>query len=403
MNIKDILEIKGSEIVTVKPAATVQEMTRIMADHGIGSVLVTDDDGRMIGIVSERDLVRSLADRGEQSFGLCAGDLMTASVITCSPETSIGDALAPMAQNGIRHLPVVKDGNILGLISIRDILEHRAQSLESDIASLIQAAEEVRRAKEKAEISDRAKTDFLSNMSHELKTPLNAVIGFSELMAGEVLGPIGTPQYREYAQEICDSGRHLAKIVNDILDVSRLEANAVEAQDDRIRIEPLVESSLRLVADRARESEISLTVSMPPDLPVLIADRRMMKQMMSNLLTNAVKFTPRDGKVSITGISTPERGIEISVRDSGCGIPADMLDNVTKPFHQADASLNRKHEGTGLGLALVSSMMSLHDGSLVLESEPGTGTTATLQFPAARTMQDADASIAEPVEKRATA
>jgi signal transduction histidine kinase len=297
LNVQDILDIKGSEIITVKPDATIQEMTRIMADRGIGTVLVTDADETLVGIVSERDIVRSIADRGEQSFGLCADDLMTRSLITCTRETSIAEALAPMSRNGIRHLPVIGNDGIAGLISIRDILNHRAQSLESDIESLTVAAEEVRQAKEKAEISDRAKTDFLANMSHELKTPLNAVIGFSEMMAGEVLGPIGTPQYREYAQEICDSGRHLVEIVNDILDVSRLEANAVEVQDHHIRIENIVASSLRLVADRARESDILLSVSVPSDLPLLIADQRMIKQMVNNLLTNAVKFTPHGGKV----------------------------------------------------------------------------------------------------------
>ena len=251
--------------------------------------------------------------------------------------------------------------------------------------ALTQAAAEVRLAKEEGEISDRAKIEFLANMSHELKTPLNTVIGFSELMAAEALGPIGTPQNKEDAEQIRDSGRYLVDIVNDILDVSRLEANTVEADDNDIHIEDAVVSGLRLVADRARESEISLSVALPPDLPVLVADSRMFKQMIRNLLTNAVKFTPRGGAVYVTGRHTAETGIDIAVRDSGCGICADMLDKVTRPFHQADASLSRKHEGTGLGLALVNSMMLLHGGKLVLESGLGAGTTATLRFPAERT------------------
>lgn len=401
MSVQDILNIKGSEIIAVNPDATIQDMTRIMADKGIGTVLVTDTNGELVGIVSERDIVRSLADRGEQSFGLCAADLMTRSLITCTGATSIADALAPMSRNGIRHLPVIEDNGVAGLISIRDILNHRAQSLESDIASLTLAAEEVRQAKEKAEISDRAKTEFLANMSHELKTPLNAVIGFSEMMAKEALGPIGTPQYKQYAQEICDSGHHLAEIVNDILDLSRLEANAVEVHDERIRIEHIVASSLRLVADRARESDILLSVMIPSDCPMLIADQRMLKQMVSNLLTNAVKFTPQGGKVSITGAHMPDGNIEIAISDNGCGIPADVLGKVTQPFHQADASLNRKHEGTGLGLALVNSMMSLHGGRLVLESEPEAGTTAILQFPAERVAQDSSGSLSSSAEHRA--
>jgi signal transduction histidine kinase len=181
--------------------------------------------------------------------------------------------------------------------------------------ALTQAAAEVRLAKEEGEIFDRAKTEFLANISHELKTPLNAVIGFSELMAAETLGPIGTPQYKEYAEQIRDSGLYLVDIVNDILDVSHLEANTVEADENDIHIEDAVVSGLRLVADRARESEISLSVALPPDLPVLVAD-------------------------------------------------------------------SQKHEGTGLGLTLVNSMMLLHGGKLVLESELGAGTTATLRFPA---------------------
>jgi signal transduction histidine kinase len=280
------------------------------------------------------------------------------------------------------HLPVIVDGAVRGLISIRDVLNHRAQSLESNIVALTQAAAEVRLAKEEGEIFDRAKTEFLANISHELKTPLNAVIGFSELMAAETLGPIGTPQYKEYAEQIRDSGLYLVDIVNDILDVSHLEANTVEADDNDIHIEDAVVSGLHLVADRARESEISLSVALPPDLPVLVADSRKFKQMISNLLTNAVKFTPRGGAVYVTGWHTAETGIDIAVRDSGCGNSADMLDKVTRPFHQADASPSRKHEGTRLGLTLVNSMMLLHGGKLVLESELGAGTTATLRFPA---------------------
>ena len=172
------------------------------------------------------------------------------------------------------HLPVIVDGAVRGLISIRDVLNHRAQSFESDIVTLTQAAAEVRLAKEEGEISDRAKTEFLANMSHELKTPLNAVIGFSKLMAAETLGPIGTPQYKEYAEQIRDSGLYLVDIVNDILDVSHLEANTVEADENNIHIEDAVVSGLRLVADRARESEISLSVALPPDLPCLLPTAR---------------------------------------------------------------------------------------------------------------------------------
>lgn len=384
MDIQDILDLKGSEVITVLPSASLRDITVILADRGIGTVMVTDSGGNLVGIVSERDIVRCIAEQGEISFALRAGDLMTTDLITCTPETSITDALAPMSRHGIRHLPVVVDDAVLGLISIRDVLNHRAQSLESDIVALTQAAAEVRLAKEEAEISDRAKTEFLANMSHELKTPLNAVIGFSELMAAEAFGPIGTPKYKAYAEEIRDSGRHLVDIVNDILDVSRLEANTVEADDNDIHIEDAIASGLRLVADRARESEISLSVALPPDLPVLVADTRMFKQMISNLLTNAVKFTPRGGAVYVTGMHAADTGIDIAVRDSGCGISADMLDKVTRPFHQADASINRKHEGTGLGLALVNSMMLLHGGKLVLESELSAGTTATLRFPAER-------------------
>jgi signal transduction histidine kinase len=245
------------------------------------------------------------------------------------------------------------------------------------------AFEALETAKEAAEAADRTKSEFLATMSHELRTPLNAVLGFSELMVREIFGPLGDHRYRDYAQDIHSSGSHLLSIVNEVLDLSKLAAGKLELVEGWINVREIVHSACRLIRPRIDRAELSLTVKMPPDDLLAYADKRLLKQMLLNLLSNACKFTPPGGGIECV-VSTDDAGMTFAVVDTGVGIAAEHLDRVVRPFVQVDSSISRRHEGTGLGLALVAAMAELHGGRLRLDSKVGTGTTAAVVLPSSR-------------------
>lgn len=249
-----------------------------------------------------------------------------------------------------------------------------------------EAREEARKA---AEAANRAKTEFLANMSHELRTPLNAIIGFSELMKTEALGPLGSPQYLEYMNDINGSGQHLIQIINDILDMSKIEAGELTPIEDVFDFNRAADMSIRLVADRAQKGDVTVINSVHADTPMICADERMIKQILLNLLSNAVKFTPEGGIVTLSAEAN-SLGFEFSVADTGCGIPEDKMDVILQPFGQADMSLERNYEGTGLGLPLVKAMTELHGGELEIFSREGKGATVTVRLPSDRIYKPAD-------------
>ncbi len=247
----------------------------------------------------------------------------------------------------------------------------------------LQVQSDLREMKDVAEQANRAKSEFLATMSHELRTPLNAIIGFSEFIKSETLGPINVPRYRDYLNDIHNSGNHLLSIINDILDMSKIEAGEMKVADESVDLADTVAKCVRLMADQAAKGGVTIDVDVPRDLPILSGDRRMMSQIVLNLLSNAVKFTPPAGKVSLA-VSNGADGVLIAVRDTGIGIPADELDVVLEPFHQADSSDKRVYGGTGLGLSLVKSMVELHGGSIEIRSVEGEGTEVDIRFPAER-------------------
>jgi signal transduction histidine kinase len=235
-------------------------------------------------------------------------------------------------------------------------------------------------AKEKAELASRAKSQFLANMSHELRTPLNAIIGFSEVLASD-LG-VAERNRVEYAKDIHASGAHLLQIINEILDLSKIEAGRFELELGPACLASVVAACRRLVAERAAEADLTIEVAVAPDLPTVNADEQKLKQVVLNLLSNAVKFTPRGGRIRIS-VETSGDWLHVVVADTGIGIAPEDVPKALSPFVQLDSSLARRHPGTGLGLSLSKSLVELHGGEFRLESTPGKGTTVTLRFPLA--------------------
>ncbi|MBI3419277.1 MAG: PAS domain S-box protein [Proteobacteria bacterium] len=242
-------------------------------------------------------------------------------------------------------------------------------------------------AKEQADYANRSKSEFLANMSHELRTPLNAIIGFSEIIKDELFGKVATPQYVEYAKDIYDSGELLLTLINDILDMSKIEAGKRDLSESVINVNRVLQACLRLVAARAKASKQKLDIHLPRDFPDLRGEEKAVKQILVNLLTNAIKFTPEGGEITVQGHISGAGEMVLSVVDTGIGIAKEHIPVVLAPFGQIESSLSRKNQGTGLGLPLTKALVELHEGTLTIDSAVGVGTTVTVTFPASRVLQ----------------
>jgi two-component system cell cycle sensor histidine kinase PleC len=292
------------------------------------------------------------------------------------------------------HEQKLVEGEKRRIATIND-LRHSQQTLERQTGELADLAEKYAEEKTRAEEANQAKSSFLANMSHELRTPLNAIIGFSEIMESAMFGPLGAEKYTEYSRDIRESGEYLLDVINDILDMSKIEAGGIHLAPEIVELDSILADSLRVVWGRANEKHLTLNSHIDPGI-TLKADRRALKQIALNLLSNAVKFTPDGGTVTVRGRL---RGgtVTIAIEDNGIGIPKDALHKLGRPFEQVESQLTKRHQGSGLGLAIAKSLAELHGGTMRIRSVLGAGTTVVVRLPLeAREPLRAEADVVSP-------
>ena len=384
-----------------------EERFRAVVNHSPTKIHIKDLDGRYLLINKEAEDLFGVTDeeaRTKTTFSLFPGEQAEAFRMHDVAVLEAGHAIEQeeefVREDGLHTFLTVKfpirdgDGKIVAIGAIgtditkrkhaeQDLLSSK-RYLEQQSRELEEMADHLTEARDQAEAANKAKSEFLANMSHELRTPLNAIIGFSEIIADEMLGPVGGHKYRDYAADINESGHHLLDLINDILDLSKVEAGTSELQEDVVHIHELVRSVKTLVSGRAEKGGVELELDVLDDVQALRADQRKLKQILVNLLSNAIKFTPAGGKITLRTWSRAESGYVFQIIDTGIGITPEDIPKALAPFQQIDSDLNRKFDGTGLGLPLVKALVEMHGGCLDLQSEVGVGTTVTVRFPAER-------------------
>jgi PAS domain S-box-containing protein len=300
-----------------------------------------------------------------------------------SPDKWLKDRLAHHANPGKSYEQRLESGQWINFLEYRT-RDGETLILLTDVTALRQAEHDLREARDQAEVASRAKSDFLAGMSHELRTPLNAIIGFSDAIRSQLYGPVLQAQYADYVDHIHDSGIHLLELINDILDISKIEAGAIELDESRFKVDAIINRAFSLVKDQAKDGSIRIKKVLPTKLPSLIADERRVIQVLLNLLSNAIKFTPAGGEVKITAGQENDGGMVVRISDTGIGIKKGDIEKVMTDFGQANNSLAKKNEGTGLGLPLSKGLMEMHEGTLKIESKIHKGTLVTIRFPSHR-------------------
>jgi len=335
-------------------------------------------------------------DKGLLLLLIGAGFLMSASLVDYLEETAFGPVMLAMTDRKTWEILYSVFGYVPGIFlcawgalrwaNVAIQLDEEIQKrLEAETA-LIDLSLQLKEALIVAEGASRAKTEFLANISHELRTPLNAILGFSEAMMLQMFGQLGNTQYTEYSTLIHKSGQMLLDIINDILDLAKVEAGRMELDEANLLPEDMLEACLPIVQNHADRNKVRIVQDVAKNMPVLRADKRFVKQMLLNLLSNAIKFTSADGVITVRSYLNQDGCHVFEVEDTGIGMTKDELNVAIEPFGQVGHSMTRSEGGTGLGLAIVKTFMSLHDGTLELVSEKNKGTIARLIFPAPRTL-----------------
>lgn len=362
-------------------------LTSLFDASGLG-IVVTDHHGRIVRV----------NDSFLSDYGWTRDELVGAEFTVMVPaedhaiSRKLHTAFIERGRQGSRELRILrKDGQQADIIITTAMLEltQKRRFMVSTIRDITERKNMIRnlkKAKEEADSANRAKSAFLANMSHELRTPLNAIIGFSELMTSHTFGKINNPKYEEYLTDIHFSALHLLDIINDVLDMSKIEAGKIELSESAVSIPDTFESVLKIMGDRALAASVNLTFQVDNNIPKIKGDQRLIRQILINLLSNAVKFSPPDEAVRITAHQLPDHHVRITVEDSGCGIPSEKIRMVMEPFGQVNDPKHYKGQGTGLGLPLARAMAELHNGKLTIDSKEGQGTRVHLDFPTERTM-----------------
>lgn len=274
--------------------------------------------------------------------------------------------------------------NRWAMIDDRRTADGGAMLLITDITELKAREAQLLGMRDAALRADQAKTRFLATMSHELRTPLNAILGFADVMRQEMFGQVGSPRYRQYLDDIHSAGKYLLGVISDVLDTARIQSGDMRLGDEPVEIGPIIRDCLGMVTDRARLGGVAVGAEYSADLPRFRADPVRLKQILTNLLTNAVKFTPSGGRVAVRADLDAEGRLAISVRDTGIGMSPDEITVALTPFGQIANPMTRTHDGTGLGLPLAKTLAELHGGELDIASTPGAGTSVTVTLPARR-------------------
>jgi len=367
------------------PSATCGDAYALLAADEKLPGLAIIEAGRIVGSIDRhsllttfaRPVVRDVYERRPIAL------LMDRAPLIVGPDTSLSDLSEQIGRDKPSALMsgfiVARDGHFIGMGSVLDILQLQ-------VAEGRQRGLELEAARMEAVRADAAKSQFLANMSHELRTPLNAVIGFADIIQGEMFGTgeAAWSRYKDYAGDIGSSGRFLLDVINDILDLTKAAAGKAELREDRMSVVALVTGVERFFRERAREAGLTLETSGPTQDIELWADETKLKQVLLNLVSNAIKFTPAGGRVSVRTEARQDGGLSLTVADSGIGIAGDDLERIFQPFVQVDSSLARRHTGTGLGLPLARSFVELHGGTVEIASHPGSGTRVIVLLPAVR-------------------
>ena len=333
---------------------------------------------RMATFVSERLLASTNGSRVSASYErqLADGRWLHVNELTTRDGgmVSVGSDITKIKQ----HQEKLMESERRLKATIHDLSLARRSEKERS-GELIELNRKYMKETERAETANRTKSEFLANMSHELRTPLNAVIGFSELMEGRLFGPMGSPHYEEYARDINSSGKYLLGVINDILDMSKIEAGQFSMDREEIDLCPLIRETVQVVSLQARQKSITFDTQIAEQM-TLFADRRAVKQIVINLLSNAVKFTSEGGRISVRARNA-SGALTLSIEDNGCGIPKEALGKLGRPFEQVQNQFSKNHSGSGLGLAISRSLAELHGGALKIRSTEGIGTIVSVRIP----------------------
>jgi two-component system cell cycle sensor histidine kinase PleC len=336
---------------------------------------------RMVAFASERRLANANGPSGGATYERQLADgrwLQVNELKTRDGGTvSVGSDITLIKQ----HQEKLVDSERRLMATIHDLsLARRAE--EERAREMVELNRKYMRETERAEAANRAKSEFLANMSHELRTPLNAIIGFSELMESGLFGPLGSDRYEEYASDIAGSGKYLLGVINDILDMSKIEAGQFSMEREEIDLCPLIRETVRVVSLQAAEKSITVETQIAESMTI-VADRRAIKQIVINLLSNAVKFTGQGGHISVRARNV-SGALMLTIEDTGCGIPKDALSKLGRPFEQVENQFSKSHPGSGLGLASSKSLAELHGGALKIRSTEGVGTIVSVRIPVRR-------------------